>query len=126
MKMVWAYPLAVPLACCARYHGCSVHATAQTSAQKYSHTSRSVGAVAVVEMFGVVTSGEPYYLVLELCLNGELKKYLQQDDPVDSERHSLSRLYNFMLGIAEGMRYLAELGFVHRDLAARNVLVSDT
>ena len=26
-------------------------------------------------------------------------------------------------GVAAGMRYLAELGFVHRDLAARNVLL---
>lgn len=27
-------------------------------------------------------------------------------------------------GIAAGMRYLADMGYVHRDLAARNILVN--
>lgn len=29
-----------------------------------------------------------------------------------------------MRGIAAGMRYLADMGYVHRDLAARNILVN--
>ncbi|NXV57072.1 EPHB3 protein, partial [Molothrus ater] len=32
-------------------------------------------------------------------------------------------LVAMLRGIAAGMRYLAEAGFVHRDLAARNILV---
>ncbi|NWZ29847.1 EPHB3 protein, partial [Asarcornis scutulata] len=32
-------------------------------------------------------------------------------------------LVAMLRGIAAGMRYLAETGFVHRDLAARNILV---
>lgn len=33
------------------------------------------------------------------------------------------QLVAMLRGIAAGMRYLAETGFVHRDLAARNILV---
>ena len=34
------------------------------------------------------------------------------------------QLVGMLRGIAAGMTYLSEMGFVHRDLAARNILVS--
>mmetsp|Transcript_19291 Transcript_19291/g.50141 ORF Transcript_19291/g.50141 Transcript_19291/m.50141 type:complete len:1172 (+) Transcript_19291:278-3793(+) len=77
----------------------------------------------VVRMFGVVTSDVPYLLVLELCSNGELKSYLQNGDVKNTEHYALGRLFEFLVGIAEGMGHLIDRGFVHRDLAARNVLL---
>mmetsp|Transcript_13787 Transcript_13787/g.35423 ORF Transcript_13787/g.35423 Transcript_13787/m.35423 type:complete len:1173 (-) Transcript_13787:164-3682(-) len=71
----------------------------------------------VVKMFGVVTEGFPFLLVLELCSNGDLKSFLEKNSP------SPLQLYGLMTGIARGMRHLAQRSFVHRDLAARNVLV---
>jgi len=72
----------------------------------------------VVAMHGVVTSGQPYLLVLELCVNGALKDFLvKRLDP------GIKMQYSFLLGIAQGMEHLTALGFVHRDLAARNVLL---
>ena len=35
------------------------------------------------------------------------------------------QLARMLLGVGEGMRYLADKQFVHRDLAARNVLVAE-
>ena len=45
--------------------------------------------------------------------------------PPQSHVGALSTLQQVAMlrGVAAGMRYLAELGFVHRDLAARNVLL---
>eukprot|EP00038_Savillea_parva_P006387 m.163412 g.163412 ORF g.163412 m.163412 type:complete len:1330 (-) comp12303_c0_seq1:1503-5492(-) len=79
----------------------------------------------VVKMYGVVTSGAPYLLILELCSHGELKSYLQSGDPDDEDHYALGRLFHFLVGIAEGMNHLIQCGYVHRDLAARNVLIGD-
>jgi len=73
----------------------------------------------VVGMYGVVTSGHPFLLLLELCDEGELLKYLQ-----DKKRdHSIATLMRILKEVASGMRYLSSKHFVHRDLAARNVLL---
>ncbi|KAL0180758.1 hypothetical protein M9458_023164, partial [Cirrhinus mrigala] len=37
---------------------------------------------------------------------------------------TIIQLVGILRGIAAGMTYLADLGYVHRDLAARNVLVN--
>eukprot|EP00041_Stephanoeca_diplocostata_P039345 m.1617180 g.1617180 ORF g.1617180 m.1617180 type:complete len:1743 (+) comp25372_c0_seq76:15-5243(+) len=71
----------------------------------------------IVSLIGVVTTGTPLMIVLELCEGGELKKLVSKYvvEPEGKIR--------FCYGIAKGMEYLAGLGFIHRDLAARNVLV---
>lgn len=35
------------------------------------------------------------------------------------------QLLHVLRGIASGMKYLSDIGYVHRDLAARNVLVDN-
>lgn len=35
------------------------------------------------------------------------------------------QLVGMLRGIASGMMYLSDIGYVHRDLAARNILVDD-
>ena len=63
-------------------------------------------------MYGVVTSGAPYLLILELCSHGELKSYLQSGDPDDEDHYALGRLFHFLVGIAEGMNHLIQCGYV--------------
>jgi hypothetical protein len=75
----------------------------------------------VVGMFGVVTSGTPHLLVLELCVNGELLKFVQ----TETANHSTELLVGILKDAAAGMRYLTTKHFVHRDVAARNVLLGD-
>lgn len=74
----------------------------------------------VVGMYGVVTAGHPRMLVLELCENGELLKYVQSEGQTTA-----TLLLGFLKDISAGMRYLAGKNFVHRDLAARNVLLDN-
>eukprot|EP00041_Stephanoeca_diplocostata_P039441 m.1625628 g.1625628 ORF g.1625628 m.1625628 type:complete len:2691 (-) comp25395_c0_seq1:2497-10569(-) len=75
----------------------------------------------VVMCIGVVTSGNPAMLVLQLCDKGSLITVLKPED--EDKRVSPDMKGKFCLHVAYGMNYLASLGFVHRDLAARNVLV---
>ena len=72
----------------------------------------------VVGLVGVVTSGDPYMLVLQFCDKGALNAVLEQTD-VGTDRQ-----LRFAVGIAAGMAYLSARRFVHRDLASRNVLLS--
>lgn len=73
----------------------------------------------VVRLRGVVTHGAPTMILTEYMENGALDAFLR------SHVGALSTLQQVAMlrGVAAGMRYLAELGFVHRDLAARNVLL---
>ena len=71
----------------------------------------------VVGMVGVVTTCDPYYLVLEFCGGGALDFVVATKDPPVAE------LVHYVAGIAAGMAHLASFHYVHRDIAARNVLV---
>eukprot|EP00035_Acanthoeca_spectabilis_P040317 m.68844 g.68844 ORF g.68844 m.68844 type:complete len:959 (+) comp9941_c0_seq2:224-3100(+) len=71
----------------------------------------------VVKMYGVVSCGYPYLIVLELCEPGSLLHN------VKAREYSTLQLLGFLHGVATGMAYLASKHFVHRDLAARNILL---
>ena len=75
----------------------------------------------IVQMYGVVTAGFPYLMVLELCSKGSLLNHVKREDV----NHSTSHLLGILCGVADGMSYLVSRCFVHRDLAARNILLDD-
>uniref|UniRef100_A0A665VZR2 Ephrin type-A receptor 7 n=1 Tax=Echeneis naucrates TaxID=173247 RepID=A0A665VZR2_ECHNA len=69
----------------------------------------------VVHLEGVVTRGEDTVKTnLENSLNA------QKHDG----QFTVIQLVGMLRGIAAGMRYLSDMGYVHRDLAARNILVN--
>uniref|UniRef100_A0A8C1PGS7 receptor protein-tyrosine kinase n=1 Tax=Cyprinus carpio TaxID=7962 RepID=A0A8C1PGS7_CYPCA len=74
----------------------------------------------VIHLEGVVTRSKPVMIITEYMENGSLDSFLRRHDG----QFTIIQLVGILRGIAAGMTYLADLGYVHRDLAARNVLVN--
>ncbi|PIK45733.1 putative insulin-like peptide receptor, partial [Apostichopus japonicus] len=88
----------------------------------------------VVHLLGVVSKGQPTYVIMEFMAQGDLKNWLrarrpenQQDLPLMERKHppTYPEVIKMAAEIADGMAYLGANKYVHRDLSARNCLVSE-
>ncbi|XP_064820262.1 ephrin type-A receptor 4a-like, partial [Oncorhynchus masou masou] len=75
----------------------------------------------IIRLEGVVTKSRPVMIVVEYMENGSLDSFLRQHDG----HFTVVQLVGMLHGVASGMTYLSDLGYVHRDLAARNILVDE-
>ncbi|XP_055769113.1 ephrin type-A receptor 6-like [Salvelinus fontinalis] len=75
----------------------------------------------IIRLEGVVTKSRPVMIVVEYMRNGSLDSFLRQHD----DHFTVVQLVGMLHGVASGMAYLSDMGYVHRDLAARNVLVDE-
>ncbi|KAM9485289.1 ephrin type-A receptor 6-like isoform 4-T5 [Salvelinus alpinus] len=74
----------------------------------------------IIRLEGVVTKSRPVMIVVEYMENGSLDSFLRKHDG----HFTVIQLVGMLRGIASGVRYLSDMGYVHRDLAARNILVN--
>lgn len=75
---------------------------------------------AVLELYTFFEDSNYVYLVLELCHNGELQRYLKKHDRILSEdeaSHILSQ-------VVQGLLYLHSHKILHRDMTLSNLLLT--
>ncbi|XP_056881618.1 ephrin type-A receptor 6-like [Takifugu flavidus] len=75
----------------------------------------------IIRLEGVVTKSRPVMIVVEYMENGALDSFLRSHDG----QFTVLQLVGMMRGVAVGMTYLSDMGYIHRDLAARNILVDE-
>ncbi|XP_061597073.1 ephrin type-A receptor 7-like isoform X1 [Cololabis saira] len=74
----------------------------------------------IIRLEGVVTTGNTMMIIVECMSNGALDSFLRKHEG----QLSMMQLIDMLAGVASGMKYLTEMGFVHRRLAAHKVLVN--
>ncbi|XP_077411530.1 serine/threonine-protein kinase PLK4 [Vanacampus margaritifer] len=76
---------------------------------------------SILELYNYFEDNNYVYLVLEMCQNGEMGRYLKEREvpfTEDEARH-------FMHQIVKGMLYLHTHGILHRDLTLPNLLLTN-
>jgi len=72
----------------------------------------------IVSLYAV-TEEQPYYIIMELCSQGDFLAYLRKNPNI-----SKADRLQCAIEVAAGMEYLSNKMCIHRDLAARNCLVA--
>ncbi|XP_070567105.1 serine/threonine-protein kinase PLK4-like [Ptychodera flava] len=75
---------------------------------------------SILELYGCFEDDNYVYLVLEMCHNGELNRYLRTNNKVISEEKARIFLKQIVLGLL----YLHSHGILHRDLTLANILLT--
>nr|XP_015204363.1 PREDICTED: ephrin type-A receptor 10 isoform X2 [Lepisosteus oculatus] len=74
----------------------------------------------IIRLEGVITRGNTMMIVVECMTNGVLDSFLRKHEG----QFTVIQLIGMLCGIASGMKYLTEMGYVHKSLAAHKVLVN--
>ncbi|XP_070613807.1 serine/threonine-protein kinase PLK4-like isoform X4 [Erythrolamprus reginae] len=76
---------------------------------------------SILELYNYFEDSNYVYLILEMCHNGEMSRYLKNRKNHFSEEE----VRNFMHQIITGMLYLHSHGILHRDLTLSNLLLTN-
>ncbi|OHT03682.1 CAMK family protein kinase [Tritrichomonas foetus] len=73
----------------------------------------------IVQLYDLLKDEKYYYIITELCPNGELFQYILENQRLDE----LQARY-FLKQILEALKYVHTLGIVHRDIKPENLLIT--
>ncbi|XP_053559615.1 serine/threonine-protein kinase PLK4 isoform X2 [Bombina bombina] len=76
---------------------------------------------SILELYNYFEDSNYVYLILEMCHNGEMNRFLKHRKKPFSEEEAR----HFMHQIVTGMLYLHSHGILHRDLTLSNLLLSN-
>ncbi|XP_053317337.1 serine/threonine-protein kinase PLK4 isoform X2 [Spea bombifrons] len=76
---------------------------------------------SILELYNYFEDSNYVYLILEMCHNGEMNRFLKNRKKPFSEKEAR----HFMEQIVKGMLYLHSHGILHRDLTLSNLLLSN-
>ncbi|KAJ6668795.1 hypothetical protein lerEdw1_012279 [Lerista edwardsae] len=76
---------------------------------------------SILELYNYFEDSNYVYLILEMCHNGEMSRYLKNRKTPFSEKE----VQHFMHQIITGMLYLHSHGILHRDLTLSNLLLTN-
>uniref|UniRef100_A0AAQ4S0M3 Ephrin type-A receptor 10 n=1 Tax=Gasterosteus aculeatus aculeatus TaxID=481459 RepID=A0AAQ4S0M3_GASAC len=74
----------------------------------------------IIRLEGVITTGNTMMIIVESMSNGALDSFLRKHEG----QLSVMQLMDMLTGVASGMKYLTDMGFIHKRLAAHKVLVN--
>uniref|UniRef100_A0AAR2M215 Serine/threonine-protein kinase PLK4 n=1 Tax=Pygocentrus nattereri TaxID=42514 RepID=A0AAR2M215_PYGNA len=77
---------------------------------------------SILELYNYFEDSNYVYLVLEMCHNGEMSRYLKDRKKPFTEEE----VRHFMHQIVKGMLYLHTHGIMHRDLTLSNLLLTSS
>ncbi|XP_073497636.1 serine/threonine-protein kinase PLK4 isoform X1 [Phyllobates terribilis] len=75
---------------------------------------------SILELYNYFEDSNYVYLILEMCHNGEMNRYLKNRKKPFNEKEAR----HFIEQIVKGMLYLHSHGILHRDLTLSNLLLS--
>lgn len=76
---------------------------------------------AILELYTVFQDANYVYLVLELCHNGELQRYLKMQG---SRALSEAQAGHIISQVVQGLLYLHSYQILHRDMSLSNLLLT--
>nr|QAU32675.1 focal adhesion kinase isoform 2 [Ephydatia muelleri] len=74
----------------------------------------------IIKLFGVMSHDSTTYIIMELALIGQLRRYLM----TEGAHIAYPILLQYICQLCSAVVYLESKNFVHRDIAARNVLLA--
>ncbi len=79
----------------------------------------------IIELYGVVTSEEPMYIVLEYMFKGNLQQHLRKSG--NTHDIPINHLLIMCKQVAQGLEYIQVTGLcIHRNIKAKNILLCMT